>query len=493
MRIVHVSHELPPYELAGTAIYTHHIAKAQSEKEEVSVFARLQDVHVEPYRVHDEDRGRLHVRFFNRADLDWTPLERSYTDDRVAKLFADYLDERKPDVVHFQHVVGLGTGVFEVARAKAKKVVMTLHDFWAMCPMGQRMCYTDYQICDPIDFKKCGPCVFGAGWKDPDPTGEDRSGERGWRSYFGAAYRARYTATPGLKGRKPLAYAHAAARTIGAVLAGDAPVVRKDAGPTANPFAKRAADLRAALGLCDLLITPSAFLRDEFIEKFDVPASRIVHSSNGMDFSYVRALPKTPSPKLRFGFMGSIIKTKGVHVLVDAFLRAVIGRNDVELHVFGAPNRWSGEYLEDLKRRAAHCPAVVFHGRYDNTKVSEVLQGIDVLVLPSIWFENAPLTLNEAAMSRTPILVSDRGGMLEFVRANEYGWTFKLGDAADLARKMTRLANDRSLVPQLAGSPPRIKPVAENADELLDVYGRLLDGSWRTPPIPDYDRADTRV
>jgi glycosyltransferase involved in cell wall biosynthesis len=493
MRIVHVSHELPPYELAGTAIYTLNIAKAQSEKEDVGVFARLQDTAVDPYRVHDETRGKMHVRFFNRADLDWVPLERSYTDERVTKLFSDYLDERRPDVVHFQHVVGLGTGVFEVARAKAKKVVMTLHDFWAMCPMGQRMCYTDFQICDPIDFKKCGPCVFGAGWKDPDPTGAEHAGDKGWGRYFQEAYRTRYTTTPGITGRKPLALAHAAAKTAGAFLAGRAPEVGADAGPTANPFRKRYRDLQEALGKCDLLVTPSAFLRDEFIKHFDVSPSRIVHSSNGMDFSYVRELPKSPSPRLRFGFMGSIIKTKGVHVLVDAFLRAVIGRSDIELHVYGAPNRWSGDYFDDLKRRSSHCPYVTFHGRYNNTQVSEVLQNIDVLVLPSIWFENAPLTLNEAAMSRTPILVSDRGGMLEFARANEYGWTFKLGDSADLAAKMTRLANDRSLVPQLAGRPPRIKPVAENADELLDVYAKLLDGSWRTPPIPLYDRADTRV
>jgi glycosyltransferase involved in cell wall biosynthesis len=480
-------------DLAGTAIYTLNIAAAQARKEEVSVFARLQDVKVEAYRVHDENRGPLHVRFFNRADLDWVPFEASYSDSKVVELFDAFLEEKKPDVVHFQHVVGLGAGVFEVARRRAKKVLMTLHDFWAMCPMGQRMCYTDYEICDPIDFKKCGPCVFGAGWKDPEPAGADHRGEEGFGGYFKAAYRAHYTSTPGRFARKPRAYAHAAAKTFERLVSGKAPVVEVEDGPTANPFAKRTRAMKAALLSCDLLVTPSAFLRDEFIKKFDVPQSKIVHSSNGMDFSYVRELPKTPSERLRFGFMGSIIKTKGVHVMVDAFLKAVKGRTDMELHVYGAPNRWSGEYYDDLKRRAAHCPYVVFHGRYDNKRVSEVLQTMDVLVLPSIWFENAPLTLNEAAMSRTPILVSDRGGMLEFARANEYGWTFKLGDADDLATKMSRLASDRSLVPLLSGKPPRIKPVAENADELLDVYRKLLDGTWRTPPIPLYDRADTRV
>ena len=77
MRILHVSHELPPYELAGTAIYTWHIAKAQAVDHEVYVFARLQDPHIEAYRVHDETRDGCHIRFVNRADLVWSPLERS--------------------------------------------------------------------------------------------------------------------------------------------------------------------------------------------------------------------------------------------------------------------------------------------------------------------------------------------------------------------------------------------------------------------------------
>jgi glycosyltransferase involved in cell wall biosynthesis len=136
---------------------------------------------------------------------------------------------------------------------------------------------------------------------------------------------------------------------------------------------------------------------------------------------------------------------------------------------------------------------VKFHGRFDNKQISRVLQQFDVLVLPSIWYENAPLTLNEAAISQTPILVSDRGGMLEFVRCNHYGWTFKLSDPEDLAKKMLRLADDRTLVPTLAGNPPRIKSVEANTTELLAIYGRLIDGTWRTPAPSSSPRADTAV
>jgi glycosyltransferase involved in cell wall biosynthesis len=168
-----------------------------------------------------------------------------------------------------------------------------------------------------------------------------------------------------------------------------------------------------------------------------------------------------------------------VHVLLDAFLRAVVGRVDLELHVFGSPNAWTKSYFEELKQKGAHCPFVTFHGPFDNKEISRVLQQFDVLVVPSIWFENAPLTLSEAAIAGTPVLVSDRGGMLEFVRSNRYGWTFKLGDANDLADKMLRLADDPSLLPTLGGNPPRIKSLEENAGELFSFYERLVEGTWR--------------
>ena len=63
--------------------------------------------------------------------------------------------------------------------------------------------------------------------------------------------------------------------------------------------------------------------------------------------------------------------------------------------------------------------------------------------------------------------------MLEFVRANQYGWTFRLGDVEDLASKMLRLADEPALlVPTLGGSPPQIKSVEANAAELASVYRR---------------------
>ena len=175
MRITYVSHALPPYEFAGTPIYTLNIAKAQAAAgHDVSVFARLEDLDLPAYRMHDESRDGLRIRFVNRP-IDWSSLDRSYIDDRMKKVFGEFLDEMRPEVVHFQHILGMGVGCVAAVAERGIKSVMTLNDFWTMCPMGQRVCYTDFQICDPIDFGKCGPCVFGAGWQDPGSRHARRS------------------------------------------------------------------------------------------------------------------------------------------------------------------------------------------------------------------------------------------------------------------------------------------------------------------------------
>jgi glycosyltransferase involved in cell wall biosynthesis len=497
MRIVHITHEFPPYELAGTAIYTQNIAKAQAAAgHEVWVFARHTDSERPAYHVHEEQRDGLRIRFVNKVELDWHTFDRTYRDERFKALLGEFLDEMKPDIVHFQHLIGLGLGCVEAVVERGLKRVFTLHDFWLMCPMGQRLCYTDLQICDPIKFEKCGPCVFGSGWQDP---GEDKPADPahppGVMDRFEGLYRGRVASTPGRFARRPRALIWAARhtlRSLGGRLFGNADA-RPAAPPSRNPFVIRFEAMRQMLTTMDLLITPSAFLRDQFIEHFRVSPDRIIHSANGMDLSYIERLPKSPSPALRFGFVGSVIRTKGIHVLAEAFLRAVKGRVDLELHVFGAPNRWTTNYHDELVQMTGHCPYVKFHGRFDNKQISRVLQQIDVLVLPSIWYENAPLTLNEAAIAQTPILVSDKGGMLEFVRCNQYGWTFKIGDPEDLAQKMLRLADDRSLVPTLGGNPPRIKSVEANATELTAIYRRIIDGTWRTPAPSSSPRADTAI
>lgn len=468
MRILHVVHSLPPYEMAGTPILTWQLARAQAVDHDVHLFCRLDDPERQDGGTHDERREGCRVRFFNRHTVPWTPLSASYNDSDAERAFRTFITEVRPEVIHFQHILGLGVGLVRIAKEARVPVLFTLHDFWLQCPMGQRTCKTDDVICDPIDFGKCGPCVYGEGWKTEDPS---EGGSRLSRLYHRAVRE-----TPGVPARRPRAALTALRRRAGELVGGVTP-------ESDDPFRERYATMREALASVDLVIGTSAFIRDQFVRGFELPDEQVLFLANGMDFSTVSPEPKTPSERLRFGFVGSLIPTKGVKVLLDAFLIAAEQSDAIELHVHGGPNRWTLAFaseLEDQARASAHADRIHLHGPFDNTRIGAVHAGMDHLVVPSIWFENSPLVLNEAAMTGTPVVVSDRGGMAEFVRTTGWGRTFRLGDPKSLAEVMVELAESRDAPPREA---PPIKPIERSARQVVEVYEALRAGSWVTPPL----------
>ncbi len=129
-------------------------------------------------------------------------------------------------------------------------------------------------------------------------------------------------------------------------------------------------------------------------------------------------------------------------------------------------------YIDTLKRKARGAK-IEFMGKYKPSDVARVFSEIDVLVVPSLWYENSPLVIHEAFATRTPVLASGIGGMAELVADGKGGITFSAGSAEDLACKIQKLAEDESLRSSLARSAPKVKTIEENAQELEETYKRL--------------------
>jgi glycosyltransferase involved in cell wall biosynthesis len=493
MRILYVTHEFPPYIIGGTGLYTWHLSRALARTDQVFVFSRLTDPVLPDYGPRDEEQDGVTIRYVNRPEPEWVPLYRAYEDPRLAGIFEEWVRRIRPDVIHFQHLYAMSIDLIDVAKRFGIPALMTLHDYWAMCPMGQRLCWTDLTICEVIDTRKCGRCILGNEWEKVEEAVRAAEVERDPGAFVAAVpaergaprllagireHRARlrgrrgWTSAAWLGVKDVLGYWFTPRNEI------EAP---KIAPP--DPFLIRHAKVRNALLKLELLISPSAFLREEFVTRFGIPAEKIVHSSNGMDLLALERREKTEAERLRFGFVGGVMKAKGVHVLVEAFLLAAAKRNDIELHIHGGASRWSREYLESLIARAAGNDRVRFHGPFDNRRIAEVLSGVDVLVVPSIWYENAPLTLNEALITGTPVITSDSGGMAEFVRTFRHGTTFRLGDPADLARVIESFAADRSLLRSTIAPPTPMKSIEANAAELRGRY-EALAGKAGPIPIP---------
>jgi glycosyltransferase involved in cell wall biosynthesis len=162
-------------------------------------------------------------------------------------------------------------------------------------------------------------------------------------------------------------------------------------------------------------------------------------------------------------------------VLVEAFGRLT---ENARLVIFGAPPTGDpGVYARSVLA-AATDRRISIPGRVEPARVAAALQSIDVLVVPSLWFENAPLTIREAFAARTPVVASRSGGMAESVRDGVDGLLFTTGSAPDLTAALRRFVREPELLPALSSRTPPIKSVASHARELEEMFRRLL---MRTP------------
>jgi len=471
MKILTVVHYFLPTHQAGTEIYAANLAKALAGAgHEVSVFTSEDG---EPsggrFELRDDEWEGLPVYRLIRGEP--PDFERSYLDPEVDAIFRELLQKIQPDVVHFQHTFRLSCGMIPVCKDAGVPAVLTLADFWHICP-PILLLKPGFERCPGPDPEGCARCgnAIGALYSGAPGSGLAQSDNKllreGGKLVQAGADRA-------------VRAAHAVKRKLPRSLVDKAREIkqrREIEDPGSNHQRRRAMiearmeAMRDALSAACLVIAPSNFLRDKMIEAGAVEPDKIIHSDYGFDKAPFEKIERTESRRLRFGFIGTPVEHKGVHVAVLAM--NLLADLDAEFMVHGEPS-WFPAYAKRLKRLAKN-PRTRFMGRFDNRDVGRTLAGIDALIVPSLWYENSPLTIHEAFLAGTPVLVSDVGGMAELV-AEGGGMTFKVGDHTDLARVIRELVDDPSKIKRLRDGIPPVKSIEENADEMVKIYMQCME------------------
>mgnify|MGYP006269105223 FL=1 len=176
---------------------------------------------------------------------------------------------------------------------------------------------------------------------------------------------------------------------------------------------------------------------------------------------------RDPDRQLTFGFFGSYSPHKGPHVLVDAMAQV---DGDCGVVLRGRMKDFP-DFSEPLKKRADADKRIDMKGPFARDELASALAEIDVLIVPSMWHENAPFVVLEARAAGLPVLASRFGGLSEVVRDEVDGDLFEAGASADLARRLQRLIDepDRLKRYRAAVAPPKTLQTA--VDEFEAVYG----------------------
>lgn len=440
MKVVLATHFFPPTQTGGTEAYTLGLARAlRARGHEASVICagEIEAAHGWPPRAADDTYDGIPVR---RLSWDWRrtpdPFVTFYDNPEADRMVRAYLAERQADVLHVTSCYSLGAGVLRVGREAGCRTVLTLTDFWFLC-VRHTLLKGDGSLCDgPRSAEECQRCML-TGSRTLRRLSRVIPEQTLARGLVTASRTPRFVGLPGVRG-----------------FVGDAEA--------------RLRSLRAAFPHAEVVLAPSTIMRQKLVEH-GYPADLMQLSPYGHDLSWgPRPAPRVADGTLRVGYLGQIEPLKGVDVAIRA-VRALPADLPVTLDVYGPLDKNPG-YAAQLRELAEGEARVQLRGAYRRAELADILAGLDVVVVPSLWYENAPLVVAEANAAGRPVVATNLGGMSEVVRHGVSGLVFKRGSADGLAAALRRLACEPGLLETLRSGIAPVRTIDDEVEALLDIY-----------------------
>ncbi|OWZ91560.1 glycosyl transferase [Sinorhizobium sp. LM21] len=239
-------------------------------------------------------------------------------------------------------------------------------------------------------------------------------------------------------------------------------------------FVLREQHLKALLRTVDRFISPSQFLRQRFID-WGLNGDQIDVIANGLpprDAPSRKGQPENDRPV--FGYFGNLNPWKGTSVLLEAARQLIDEGLRFELRVHGGAPFQADSFKDEIARLFKKtAPSVQQRGAYRREDIGELIAAVDCTIVPSIWWENAPLVIGEAQSQRKPVIASNIGGMAEMVQDGVNGITVSPNDPRALAAAMRRMAESPDLRRRLSANARKPNDIDTTARRYLTLINAI--------------------
>ncbi|WP_455645977.1 glycosyltransferase family 4 protein [Methanosphaera sp.] len=219
----------------------------------------------------------------------------------------------------------------------------------------------------------------------------------------------------------------------------------------------------------DLLISPSNFMINKFKENQFFNNTSTVKIPLGIEYKCEKS--EKSYDTIDITYIGTLGKHKGVHTLIEAFKD--IDNDSIRLHIIG-----KGYDEEEFKEMARKDNRITFHGFIDNKDIREFYNKSNIIVIPSICYDNSPLVIYESFSTGTPVIGSNIGGIPELIEENFNGFLFEPENSESLKEKLLKVINNKELLKKLEYNSAKTLPsnsIDVMVDKLIDEYSKLLN------------------
>lgn len=408
-RVVHLVHGYPPWQRAGTELYAAWLVEEQRRWRDVSVYARMDDrERAEGEAVEWMDEG-VRVRRVTNNFMQRDPRVRNaIRHPSLERDFERFLLEERPDLVHVHHLAGHALSLARVARRLGIPIVQQIQDWFFLCARVSLFDASGARCSGPA-VAKCARC---APMTRIPPAGS-------WSLVL-------------------------------------------------HWLRRRAA--RRAFEAADAYVMGSRAIRRDFER-----AGLLHRSSPVFVIPYGVRLPVAGTRRLpvrhpvRFGFVGSMLPHKGLHVAAAAF--AGLDPSRATFRAWGACT--DDEYVRQAIATGGQAFTVA--GPFAEGDKAGIFDSIDVLVVPSIGLESFGLVAREAMARGVPVIATNDGALAEIFEDAPCGESFPSGDTDALRAIVRRVVEDPRIVEQWRARIPPVLDARSHAERIEGVYAHVME------------------
>ncbi len=451
MRILEVVQGFPPRQMGGTTNCAYLLSKGLSSRKETQVFVFSGGLpsSIRESFIDDEFEG-MRIRQTHAISGEFLEVDVpnvspvTYKNNRIEAIFRNFVEETRPDVVHFQHTIGLSDSLIHVTREYGLRPIVTIRDFWHVCPRIHLL-KLDGSVC-------AGP-------------------EMGMNCYFCRKQkiedRENIPVYKRLRRILPINPPSGVKRIVKSRYRKKRHERSKAKISEFAPFVFRYNYLMKALKSASCIISPSKFLKSFYIDNEGIEPSKIRVVPHGIIPLGDGRSKVTSKKPIKFGFSGVTGRHKGSQLVFKAI--EGIPKSDASLILWG--KGWKERFKEcDLPEN------ILLKGGYAPEDLGAVYSSFDVLIIPSIWGETFSFVAHEAFSVGIPVIASDIGVFPEIITDGINGLLFARNDAQSLRECMQKIIDDPSLIEKLKRNikPPKKWTTYEN--ELYAIYSEFSKG-----------------
>lgn len=410
-KILVISHAHPDFSLGGAEIAAYNLYNSYKQNTDVDkawFLARIDKGNGATGAI----RMRREDEYLWEQSIDWETMK-SIEQNSLTTWFKDLIRGLNPTIVHMHHYAHIGLEFIQIIKQVNPKIKIffTIHEYMAICKHNGQMLKTGegFKLCSSESPDECVKCY-------PSYTAEDF-----WlrKHYFQSHFR-----------------------------------------------------------LIDGFISPSEFLRQRYID-WGIDEKKIIMIENGQ-----KDCDPLPSREIsegeernHFAYFGQVNPYKGIDLLLKALhSMKKEERKKILLEIHGANlEGQSGEFQEEVKKMSKKLikeGTLRWVGPYRPDEQMSRIQNIDWLIVPSIWWENSPMVIQESFVAGRPLLVSDIGGMAEKVKNGVDGVHFNARNYLDLAKKLLTLATNSQIYDKMRAGIQKPLSYSECAQEHLQFFDK---------------------